>query len=414
MWEHASPFSPDYTVETAPFGVRVVDDSLDATSSSLSPHSISKQEAIHHYAGLPSDPILVYRTGTKPWEQPTGFKPYCVLKELSPVFSHDIVYAWDDLGPEVCSCLDSLQVTWTSVDVVYLARARRDDGYPILWIGVKPKSLSYEDAHIAAVRCQELLESYKITDIEVEFRESIFTRSAGPKLLQPLPSTNATAGVRGPLTPALGLRIAAARAAPNAEGTGALYISAGHNSDKVYILTTRHVVFPPTKGDNELYNRTNDSEPRREVILPGCMAFTYALDSIQVQIGNHKLMADQHKQQLDDLEINAINAEQRTEIEGMLKEEEASIESLSQLYYDTMDWDIEGQRVIGHIAYSPPITVGVGDKRYTEDWALIELDRDKIDWNTFEGNVMDLGAFSSISPRPSSLTAISRYRDSGV
>jgi len=339
MWEHASPFSPDYTVETAPFGVRVVDDSLDATSSSLSPHSISKQEAIHHYAGLPSDPILVYRTGTKPWEQPTGFKPYRVLKELSPVFSHDIVYAWDDLGPEVCSCLDSLQVTWTSVDVVYLARARRDDGYPILWIGVKPKSLSYEDAHIAAVRCQELLESYKITDIEVEFRESIFTRSAGPKLLQPLPSTNATAGVRGPLTPALGLRIAAARAAPNAEGTGALYISAGHNSDKVYILTTRHV------------------------ILPGCMAFTYALDSIQVQIGNHKLMADQHKQQLDDLEINAINAEQRTEIEGMLKEEEASIESLSQLYYDTMDWDIEGQRAISRIAYFPPIIFGTGEKK---------------------------------------------------
>ena len=36
-------------------------------------------------------------------------------------------------------------------------------------------------------------------------------------------------------------------------------------------------------------------------------------------------------------------------------------------------------------------------EEFTEDWALIELDRDKIDWNSFKGNVIDLGTFRHIS-----------------
>jgi hypothetical protein len=254
-----------------------------------------------------------------------------------------------------------------------------------------PHSLSDEDAHTAAIGCQELLESYKITDVEVEFRESIFARSASPKLLKyvsfkyPLP--NPSPGVRGPLTPALGLRIAA-QATPYAEGTGALYISEGHNRDKVYILSARHVVFPPDAGNNELYNHIR-WEPRRKVLLLGPKAFQALLKSTMISIGKHKRMVDIYKQKLDNLKDDD-DAKGRMEIE--LNGKERVIKTLNQFHDEiTKYWSEENQRILGHIAYSPPIAVGTGAERYTEDWALIELDRNKIDWNTFKGNVIDLG-----------------------
>ncbi|KAF8549223.1 hypothetical protein OG21DRAFT_1556983 [Imleria badia] len=338
----------------------------------------SKPEAIFYYSGLPSGPHLVYRTGTTPWEEPTGPEAYRVLKEVKPVFSHKIVTVWDDLGPRVCGCLDSVRVTWTSVDVVRFA------------VVGEALSLSIEDAHTAAVGCQELLESYKITDVEVEFRESVFSRSAGPKLLESVPFFNATASVRGPLTPALGLRIAT-RDTPYAEGTGALYIPEGGNSEKVFILSTRHVVFPPNAGNNELYNHTNVSQPPREVLLPGPKAFQTLLESTMVKIRGCEFMIDYHKQQLTSSNLN-YTAKQRTGVENMLKEEEKASKVLDQFHDEIMKyWSKEDQRVIGHVAYSPPITVGTGPTGYTADWALIELDRNKIDWDTFKGNVIDLG-----------------------
>ena len=63
----------------------------------------------------------------------------------------------------------------------------------------------------------------------------------------------------------------------------------------------------------------------------------------------------------------------------------------------TKHWSAESQRVIGHIAYSPPISIGTGATGFAEDWALVELDNEKIDWRTFRGNVVDLGMFWSIS-----------------
>jgi hypothetical protein len=45
----------------------------------------------------------------------------------------------------------------------------------------------------------------------------------------------------------------------------------------------------------------------------------------------------------------------------------------------------------------------VGEKLYTEDWALVELYRKKIDWKIFKGNIIFLGMFLFVSLRSSSL-----------
>jgi hypothetical protein len=202
---------------------------------------VSKMEAMFYYSGLPSGPKLVYRTGTTPWTKPTGPEPYRELKELRPVFGHKLNLVWKELGPEVCDCLDSVGVLWTSVDVIRFIKVGKGEtvGPVVLWVGITPKSLPYEDAHTAAHDCLGLLKKFEITDVEVEFRESIYTRLAGPPLLEHVFNTDPTVDVRSPLTPALGFSIAA-QATPYVEGTGGFYLAEGGNSKKVLLVTARH------------------------------------------------------------------------------------------------------------------------------------------------------------------------------
>lgn len=67
-----------------------------ATSYSPDPHAVSKAEAQSYYAGLPSEPTLVYRTG----------------KELREVFDHPIMKVWQhDLAWKVVSVMDDHKVS---------------------------------------------------------------------------------------------------------------------------------------------------------------------------------------------------------------------------------------------------------------------------------------------------------------
>lgn len=99
----------------------------------------------------------------------------------------------------------------------------------------------------------------------------------------------------------------------------------------------------------------------------------------------------------------------RKEFEDRLAKAEASKASVYEFHsYVTKSWSAESQRILGHVLYAPPISVGTGDKRFMEDWAFIEINRGRFDWNVFRSNVIHLGMFRSISLRSSSLTIISR------
>ena len=126
------------------------------------------------------------------------------------------------MGPKVCDILDSVGTLWTSIDVVRFAKVREKEPVDpvVLWIGVAPETLFGEDAHTAAHGCLGLLKEFGITDVEVEYRESMYTQLAGPDLLKPACMLHPTVDVRGPHTPALGLFIAA-QTTPHIECTGA-------------------------------------------------------------------------------------------------------------------------------------------------------------------------------------------------
>jgi hypothetical protein len=76
-----------------------------------------------------------------------------------------------------------------------------------------------------------------------------------------------------------------------------------------------------------------------------------------------------------------------------LADEKKAISELETFYTDVIrDWGDSEHRNIGTIDYSPPISFGVGDEKYTEDWGAFALHEDK--WKgVFKGNVVDLGAF---------------------
>ncbi len=98
--------------------------------------------------------------------------------------------------------------------------------------------------------------------MEVEIRESLVTRSAGPRLLQPSETYEPLAF---PLTSALGINIGC-EAAPGTAGTGGLFVRRRGAKDKLYLVTARHVVFPT---DDERHYVCDGPDPRRTVTFLG-------------------------------------------------------------------------------------------------------------------------------------------------
>jgi hypothetical protein len=100
--------SPTITVSTSSFGG---DATSSATSYTPDLHAVSKAEAQSYYAGLHSEPTLLYRTGKEQWSPPRGPEAQRRLKELCEVFTHPIAEVWNhDLGWKVVKILDTHKV----------------------------------------------------------------------------------------------------------------------------------------------------------------------------------------------------------------------------------------------------------------------------------------------------------------
>lgn len=141
----------------------------------------SEREARSYYAGLPSSPVLVAPTGSIPWKKPTGRWAYDVIRELRPVGDHALKEVWEgNLALKLHDLLDSMGVQWTSTDVVHIGKEEETLAPIVIWIGIRPGSLSGYDGLDVASKCRNILVEHDIVDIEVEIRESEVTRSAGP------------------------------------------------------------------------------------------------------------------------------------------------------------------------------------------------------------------------------------------
>lgn len=123
---------------------------------------------------------------------------------------------------------------------------------------------------------------------------------------------------------------------------------------------------------------------------------------VKIAVHWHIVISEFYNQQLDELAMRVANYDEdeddflqakmeQKEVEDMLPKMEKAINALNELHTEvTKLWSANSVRILGHITYSP-ISVGTGTKCFSEDWAIIELDSEKIDWTTFRGNVINLG-----------------------
>ncbi|KAG8906989.1 hypothetical protein FRB99_005631 [Tulasnella sp. 403] len=365
----------------------------------LVPPPLSNKEATFYYAGIPSGPRLVARSGTTKWKPPTGWDEY--RKELRPVGNHPLKEVWEgNLALKLHTLLDSMNVKWTSTDVVRTRIVEEFSAPVIVWIGVMPASLCGTDGVVVASKCRDLLGEYNIADVDVEIRESVATRSAGPKLLKSSRFFNPTEHISEPLTATLGLHICA-QSTPWIEGTGGFFIAENGNADRLLLVTARHVVLTPDNDENKHFEHTDDSEPRYNIMLFGNAAYNTYLESIKAKIKEKAFMAEYNQEhiesaeRMDDPEANEKRQVVQDELAGAIK----AMETLNTFYQDvSTNWATPESRVLGHVTLSPPINFGAGSSSegYTEDWAVIEIDPSKVDATNFSGNVINLATQISI------------------
>ncbi|KAK7447030.1 hypothetical protein VKT23_014243 [Stygiomarasmius scandens] len=358
------------------------------SSSPTLPSPPSEMEVKFYYAGLPSSPVLVARTDA-PWKAPTGPEAYRVIRELRPVGNHALKLheVWEDnLAFKLHALLDSMQVKWTSTDVVRIGNVDESFAPVVLWIGVMPTSLSGDDGVVVAFKCQELLGEYDITDVEVEIRESVVTRSAGPRLLTS-DRSDLIVDFREPLTTTLGLPISvhSAQPTPQLEGTGGFFIAECGKPNSLLLITARHVVFTPDQK-NELFEHKDVNQARHNVMLFGRVGFQSYLDSIEDEIDTQESCSET----FENLIHMSTKEDELQVYRAQLNKTQKMAEALRTFHrYVKTDWSLPDSRILGHVILSPPI--GVGSEGFVEDWAVIEVDASKVNKNNFYGNAIDLG-----------------------
>ncbi|KAF8334953.1 uncharacterized protein EI90DRAFT_3120831 [Cantharellus anzutake] len=345
------------------------DAASSATHHTPDPLAVSNAEAQSYYAGLHSEPTLLYRTSKKQWSPPSGPEAQRHLKELREVFTHPITKVWNhDLAWKVVKVMDAHTIRFTTIDVVRFKEVGVDEapedgeededdetveakkpvaGPVTIWIGVFPEFTSATAAHNAAQNVLALLSDYQVTDVDIEYRESFYTREAGPRLLQPVDGLDPLVDVEA-------------------------------NVDYV----------------------CHPGAPSRDVLLLGKGAFTNLADSIKLMIGRHGIMVKRWRKQIEvfverEKGTNTINAEKakevRIETRGLLDKAENAMEAIGALLnWVNKDWKKLDNRVLGDVLRSPAISLGAGEHRFTEDWGIFKVNRDKLG-DGFQGNKLDLG-----------------------
>ena len=346
-------------------------------------------EAKSYYHGLPSSPVLVARAGFTHWNMPSRGQ-----KELRPVGKHLLSLVWEkDLALKLHALLGSLGVKWTSTDVVRIGIHGESSAPIVLWIGVVPNTLTGDTRITTVSQCLDLLLGYGITDVDVEIRESLVAHSAGPALLGPYsdsddPNLDPTVNIRKPLTATLGFPICA-ETTPHAQGSSGLFIAEGRKNTRL-LLTARHVVFP---HQNNPFVHTNN-QPRFNVKLFGDPAFENYLSSIDSDISSRERIVEGMKGRLRRAD-GSLDLESKRGRQGKINKATKELRQVQAFHDDVSKHWTPENRVLGHVILSPPIRLGCnsegGNEGYTEDWAIIEVDRSKVNASNFSGNVIDLG-----------------------
>ncbi|KAF9054587.1 hypothetical protein BJ165DRAFT_1439979 [Panaeolus papilionaceus] len=387
---------------------------------------ISDYERCTYYTGLTTSnghPDLLYRTGSSkaPWTQPTGNFEIQPTKSFSVVCGMPINKVWRTVGPQINRIVkDTIKKEYT-IDLTRFIitdttepQHKKTLGPVVIWIGVAPGSTSADTARNVSADIQSILKISDIVDVEVEWHEAVtqkLIRSMGPNLLPVSHSLHTTVDHRRHLTATLGIPISTAeKEGRDQEGTMGFFFHEavdlqGHPSEKVFGVSTRHVLRDKSET-HHLYEFKGASAPRQYVQVAGFHRFQAGLDAIKKDISDRTIIAStiaKDSAQLTTVNATDLDPEDNTlandskTMADFLSTQNVAIQELEKFHCLLMSqWSDISQRNIGHVHYSPPISVvGEGLERFTEDWGTVELFSEKFKKH-FAGNVIDLG--TKLSP----------------
>ncbi|KXN82875.1 hypothetical protein AN958_02086 [Leucoagaricus sp. SymC.cos] len=359
----------------------------------------SPVESAFYYYGLPSEPALVARSSINLWVEPHGPEAYLVAKELQPVGPHDdLDNVWEPtIAPAIEAYLGNQQVAWTSLDPARIGYAGGESFPVIIWIGVIPGSLVAEKGLEIALGCHTILTDNGISNVHVEIRQSEATLHT--RLYKPIRTTKPTAQAIEPFTTTLSLPICGADTT-NMEGTGGFFFTDPQCPGKLYLVTARHVLFHPDLTTNEAHVARFSSQAAKKVFLFGDAALKKRIEAIQSEISGKEILLRQLAARMQEVEGQDDEDADEERADVLRSEEEAkkAIVALNKLLHNvTRDWDSPADCTIGHVVLSPRLGFSVGVDQYTEDWAVIEIDRTRIDNTNFVANCIDLGTSIPIS-----------------
>ena len=354
--------------------------------------------AYKDFFGTPSGAPCIYKSGPA-WPERKGPDAQRYIREARPAYGHRIAGSWREIGTQISKCLDSRSIKWTSIDPVAFANAGEKTPFcPLLiWIGVKHETLLFDDAVAAGNAIKDILGQVGFPEIDVAFRESDVIRSvAGPKLLPFNPLLDPVPDLRKAFTPTLGLSIAPLKT-PYYEGTGALYFRLSKDDERVALLTAAHVARPPPAYPNAGLQRKNTSQPREDIVALGSTGYDNAVEAMMIKIGRLVRSIELWKRVItrlgdfvdgEDTAVTRKREENQHEVEKAVE----MIGNLDKLYDEvTKHRTTPKLRIVGFVLHCEPIVVSDGPNKFTCDWALIELYKEKIDWDTFLGNKVYVG-----------------------
>ncbi|KAI0317534.1 hypothetical protein OF83DRAFT_1171921 [Amylostereum chailletii] len=359
------------------------------------PYVPSAVEATYYYHGFPSKPRLVARSSCDIWMKPTGPEAYLEPKGLSPLGPHTLATVWEQtVGPAMAHALEEKGLQSFTMTPARIVLVGQPSPPAVVLVGVDPGSLTHELGIEAAVECRSILAAHGILDVHVEIRESKASLAAA--LYKPTVTANPAAGLVEPFSTSLSLPICYAKTT-HYEGTAGFFFTDSTKPGTLFMLTARHVLFHPDEEPNIMYVfKEGTDAPQRKVMLLGQAAFDARVEDIDAAIRAKKILLVQLEKRaalVDQLEDEDEAEAEREEVRADEAKAQRAIKAFEKLGAQIRrDWQNEGNRVIGHVVSSPPISFNVGDDGYTEDWAVVQIHPTKIAKLNFIGNAIDLGS----------------------
>lgn len=371
--------------------------SLRTARTNSFPSIPTPEEIQCRYYGISGHPQFIARSSCDPWfGRETDLVDYPRMELLPSEQSHPLGEAWRrGLDMEVHHHLVQKSVAYVCVDALRMRRVGQDIAPLIIWLGVPPGSLSAVQGIALALGLRGLITRKEIYDVHVEIRESTIAPLA--KMLRPTTddiisfTMRPLARHREAISTSLGLPICAEET-PQKCGTATLFFTTPSRPHKLYLLTARHTLFDcDADNGHYAYPDSKGNAPMRKVLLLGPVLISKHIEEVDVEIERLHMRNTELKAILE-VKDRSGKGEEATWLRRMLEENEYQVQKYQNFRVELQNWTKPTDCIIGHVVLSPPLVLGFGDDRYTQDFAVVEVYTNNaiVDATNFIGNVIDL------------------------